>query len=152
MLVEFSKKNMHIFYTLAQAYEAEFSFITKKLPNENGIFELDTMPSSTIKGYFWFLDNLPAGFILIDLVDQPYDVNEIYVIPSFRNKKIGEEIFIQVLKNHPGNWQVKQLLTADKARTFWRKVIGKYTQGNYKDEEYNDKYWGQVTRQVFKTH
>lgn len=42
MLIEIANKNQHILNNLLQFYEAEFSAITKKLPDENGIFQLDT--------------------------------------------------------------------------------------------------------------
>ena len=151
MLMEINDKNLHIFNNLIQLYEAEFSVITQKLPDENGRFSLDTVPEGSIKGYLWYQGKLPAGFILVDTEGKPFNVNEFYVLPCFRGNGIGEMFFFDVLKIYPGEWQVKQLQNAIKAKQFWRKVIKKYTNDQFKEEVYNDSYWGPVTRQLFET-
>lgn len=151
MLVKFSESNLNIFNNLVQCYEAEFSAITRKLPNHDGKFDLDTIPDGSIEGWFWFIADLPAGFILIDLGHEPFNVNEFYVLPCYRQNGVGEKFFYSVLERYPGAWQVKQLEGAEKAKNFWRKVINKYTAGNFREEKYNDGYWGVVTRQLFNT-
>ena len=122
-----------------------------KKPDKNGLFILDSIPNETLLGYFWYVENLPAGFILIDLEKQPYNVNEFYIVPCYRNKGIGQNFFYEVLKAYPGRWQVKQLIEAQKAQVFWRKVISKYTSGKFEEEIYEDSYWGKVNRQLFET-
>ena len=43
---------MHIFfYNLSQAYEAEFSNLTNKQPDLNGVFSPDTLPVKRYKGF-----------------------------------------------------------------------------------------------------
>jgi len=41
-LVEVTEVNKSVYLNLAQSYEGEFSAITGKKPDENGLFELDT--------------------------------------------------------------------------------------------------------------
>ena len=52
--VEINQHNLNIFKNLAQAYEAEFSNLTHKLPNELGLFEIDTLPYKPYIGYLLY--------------------------------------------------------------------------------------------------
>lgn len=149
MLIEVNSSNKHVLNNLLQAYEAEFSVITMKKPNNDGIFELDTELGGSIHGYIWGESQTPAGFILFDLANEPYNVNEFYIVPSFRGNKIGKKFFQEVLEKHPGSWQVKQLPNAIAAKAFWVAIIKDIAKGKFTDEVYIDKYWGKVSRQVF---
>lgn len=40
---EVDDRNMHVYLNLCQAYEAEFSAITGKLPDADSMFALDTI-------------------------------------------------------------------------------------------------------------
>lgn len=46
--------NIDVLLNLSQAYEAEFSSITGKRPNEDGVFTLDTMPYDPYIGYILY--------------------------------------------------------------------------------------------------
>jgi predicted acetyltransferase len=152
MLQKISDVNVHVFKNLAQAYEAEFSSITAKIPDKNGVFALDTILSDSIIGYIWLHEKSPVGFALVDLAEEPFNVCEFYIIPSLRKNKLGKILFLEVLNRHPGQWQVKQLPSAIHATSFWRAIIKEYTSDNFREELYVDKYWGEVLRQLFKTN
>lgn len=47
-LVTVNSSNLAIYLNLTQAYEAEFSPLTKKLPDEEGKFTLDTPIEGTL--------------------------------------------------------------------------------------------------------
>ncbi|MBT1075311.1 hypothetical protein [Geobacter grbiciae] len=49
-----------------------------------------------------------------------------------------------------GTWEVNQIAGADNAKAFWRRAIGSYTGGAYREDVYSDPYWGTVTRQQFR--
>ena len=51
-----------ILRNLFQAYEAEFSKITKKVPLENGMFPLDIDLDEDYDCYLFYLDVDPVGF------------------------------------------------------------------------------------------
>ncbi len=141
--------NMHKFHNLNQAYEAEFSSLTNKKPNIDGIFLPDTLPVKPYSGFLIFKRNTPVGFAIINLSDKVYDVSEFYIIPSFRKQHIGKIFSTTLFDKYKGDWQVRQISGASKATTFWRTVIDQYTNGKYLEDSMEDKEWGLVTRQQF---
>jgi predicted acetyltransferase len=148
-LILIDETNIGVYMNLARAYEEEFSVLTHKLPDENGVFEPDTLPVAPYTGYLLYKNNIPIGFCVVELKVEINDVAEFYIIPSMRNNKLGQELAVTIFDIHPGKWQVRQIEGADKARKFWRKVINFYTDNNYAEAEVNDPDWGIVTRQQF---
>ena len=144
-----TEENIAILLNLGQAYEAEFSKITGKIPNEMGVFQLDTMPKNPYTGYLFYEKSVPVGFCIINTRVNPMDIAEFYIIPSKRNQKLGMTFAHSIFKKYPGTWQVRQIQGADHAVKFWRRVIGGYTSGNYNEEVVEDPDWGVVTKQTF---
>lgn len=148
---EVTKENISILLNLGQAYEAEFSKITGKIPNEMGIFQFDTMPKNPYMGYLFYEKSVPVGFCIINTCVNPMDIAEFYIIPSKRKQKLGMFFSHTIFKKYPGIWQVRQIQGADHAVNFWRRVITEYTSGNYKEEVVEDPDWGFVTKQTFSS-
>lgn len=139
-----------LFDKLIQNYEAEFSIITKKEPNEFGVFELDTRIDESVRAFIAKDQRgLPLGFSMIRVQKNNFEVCEFYIIPVFRKNKVGERFAHELFNMFLGNWEVKQIDGASKATSFWRAVINSYTSNNYKEDIYNDTYWGPVIRQRF---
>ena len=61
--------NIHVYLNLCQAYEAEFSAITGKLPGPDGMFSLDTTLGGPVRGYLLHVDGSPVGFAAIKAVE-----------------------------------------------------------------------------------
>jgi predicted acetyltransferase len=150
-LIIINEENTNAYLNLAKSYEAEFSELTHKLPNENGVFEPDTLPTAPYTGYLLYRNNIPIGFCIVEINEEINDVAEFYIVPSMRKNKFGQELAITVFDMHPGKWQVRQIEGADKAKRFWQKVIGFYTDAQFVEGEVNDPDWGKVTRQRFAT-
>ncbi len=142
-------KNIETYINLARSYEAEFSNLTHKLPNESGIFEPDTMPTPPYKGYLLYKYKTPIGFCIAEINDEINDVAEFYIVPSARKNKLGQILATTLFDMHPGEWQVRQIAGADGAKSFWRKVISEHTQNQYSEAVVSDPDWGIVTRQRF---
>ncbi len=133
-----------------QYYEAEFSAITGKKPNGLGLFELDTHLGDDTLGFLLVIDNVPAGIAAIRCEEaQAYEVCEFYVLSYFRKNGIGTQFAHTIWKDHPGDWEIKQIQGAGYATTFWRKTIEQFNETAYTEENYDDPYWGSVTRQRF---
>jgi predicted acetyltransferase len=147
-LVKVDRSNTHVYLNLIQAYEAEFSKITNKEPNIDGIYELDTILGDEVHGFILVDNAVPIGICAIKMSSR-IEVCEFYVIPSRRRKGIGEIFAKMIWRKFPGEWEVKQISGADDARLFWRSAISEYTSGVFAEDVYNDPYWGTVTRQVF---
>jgi predicted acetyltransferase len=151
-LVTVNASNLAIYLNLTQAYEAEFSPLTKKLPDDEGKFALDTPIEGNVTGYLLYIDGKPAGLAAIanESVDH-YEVCDFYVVPVFRKNKAGQRFAHILFDMMPGLWQSKQIAGADNAIAFWRRAIGSYTNEVFVEDIYHDEYWGDVTRQCFKT-
>ena len=149
-IVQVNDKNLEVYINLARSYEAEFSNLTHKEPNELGIFEPDTMPIHPYTGFLLYRNNTPVGFCVVKIDDKLNDVAEFYIIPAVRKNKLGHTLATTIFDMYPGNWQVRQISGADVAISFWRKVIGKHTQNQYTESVITDPDWGVVTRQKFE--
>lgn len=143
------EKNFEIFYNLSQAYEAEFSAITKKVPDSKGYFSYDSSPYEPNIGYLLLQNNVPIGFCIIQIRKEINDVCEFYIIPAVRKNNIGMWFAKEIIQKYNGDWQVRQIAGAKNATLFWRKVVQSISQNNYTEVSSNDKQWGWVTKQLF---
>lgn len=143
-------QDQEILTNLLQAYEAEFSAITNKFPNRQGLFLPDTQVDQDHDGYLVFnQEQLPLGFCIKGMVGPVHDVSEFYVIPAARHQGVGLFLALSVFEMYPGAWQVRQILGADKARQFWLKTLQHQTQGQFSERLAEDAFWGKVYLQEF---
>ena len=151
-IVSVDQTNMQTYLNLSQPYEAEFSVYTKKMPDENGLFAMDTLIGGNVMGFLLYIDNAPAGLAAIaETSAGHYEVCDFYVVPIFRKNKMGQQFAHQLFAMMPGEWESKQIDGAVHAIAFWRRAIGAFTQESYVEDIYQDPYWGPVTRQSFST-
>jgi|FLOH01.1.fsa_nt_gi predicted acetyltransferase len=144
--------NRDVYNNLAQGYEAEFSAITGKKPDARGIFRLDTRIGDDVRAFLLSVGDVPAGLIAVRTKDDgSYEVAEFYVVPSFRKQAWGREFAHAIWRNLPGSWEIKQIAGAEYAAEFWRKAIGAFPQTDFREDRFDDLYWGKVTRQRFVT-
>ena len=151
MLQKITDLNSSIFDQLIQAYEEEFAPITGKKKNQDGKFSLDSDWKPPNEGFYWSEKGDIVGFCVKGSNGGYLDILEFYVVPAFRGKGIGEKMACAVFDIYPGKWQVRQIKGADEAREFWRKIISKYTSGNFKEGVFTDPHWGLVTCQRFES-
>lgn len=137
---------------LTQAYEAEFSKITGKIPEANGIFKPDTQIDEHHEGYLLFDNNhRPIGFCIKGTVGAIHDISEFYIVPAVRRQGWGQKFAFAIFKNYSGPWQVRQIIGADRAQQFWRTAIQSFTSGRFEEVLSSDPDWGQVILQTFET-
>ena len=150
IIVSDNDENRQVLMNLIQAYEAEFSIITKKNPDEGGLYPLDTPIDQHHDAFLLYKGDMPIGFVVKGVADGRHDICEFYIIPTKRGKRIGETFAHEIFNRYKGAWQVRQIEGASLARKFWRKTISEFTSNNYEETTENDPYWGVVTRQVFQ--
>src|SRR5687768_1690571 len=126
--------NLQILLNLMQAYEAEFSDITKKRPAEDGLFPLDTQIDSSHQGWLLYDDKSPIGFAITGTRSNRNDVSEFYIIPSLRKQGIGKFFAKKIFSQFSGPWQVRQIAGAGRATAFWRKAIGEFTKQKFHEK------------------
>ena len=148
-LQEVEDSNLPTYLNLAQAYEAEFSRITKKHPDLNGLYALDTTVGGEVKAYLLQTPQSAIGFAAASVyVEGTRDLREFYVVPTMRGQKIGTYLAGQVFSLHPGHWTVKQLEGATYATAFSRRALAELGI-IYKETLLQDEYWGNVVMQAF---
>ncbi|WP_028117560.1 GNAT family N-acetyltransferase [Ferrimonas senticii] len=149
-IVQVDDHNIEVYLNLAQGYEAEFSKIVQKKPQADGRFALDTELGGNVAGYLLYVDGVPAGHTAIaSHGDGQFEVCDFYVVPYFRQNRLGQTFAAAIFAMHGGRWQIKQVAGADRAIAFWQATIGDYTGGHFKQDIYQDPQWGTVTRQCF---
>lgn len=150
MLERIDSGNHQYFDKIVQDYEEEFSPITGKKKQEDGLYALDANWEDPYEGYYW-QDQQGGihGFVIMTVENSVGDIADFYVVPSSRKHGIGEKMAHETFNRHKGKWQVKQIEGADKATIFWRKVIQSYTNGQYEESNIDDPKWGPVTCQTF---
>lgn len=149
--IEINQHNVEIFKNLAQAYEAEFSNLTHKMPNKLGLFNIDILPEAPCVGYLLFYEDKPIGFCVANVESEIRYIAEFYIVPVMRKKSLGYKLAVMLFNRYPGQWQVQQIENAIDAINFWRRVIKKYTRNRYEESVVQDAYWGRVTCQRFQT-
>ena len=63
-----------------------------------------------------------AGFALVRL-GPPIDMSEFFVVRRFRRLGVGQQAALQLFREFPGTWQIRQLPRNPGATAFWRSVI-----------------------------
>ena len=89
-----------------------------------------------------------AGFVLVrleidGLIDPPRKVNQIaefFVMKKYRRYGVGKFAAVWVFDQYPGNWEVEQIAGNLPAQTFWHKIIGRYTNGNFREEFFHNEH------------
>ncbi len=94
-----------------------------------------------------------AGFALVRANHEEkgidFSVAEFFVLRKFRRRGVGERIARQLFDRFRGAWQVEQLAANTPAIAFWRKVIARYTNGNFR-ECAGESPWGPMNVMLFR--
>jgi len=60
---------------------------------------------------------------------------------KYRHKGVGEYVARHIFDQFPGDWQAGQITENSAATQFWRKVIARYTHGNYQEYVLENENW-----------
>jgi len=134
-------QNMCRFYAYDMSRSCGFISENWTFP-ENGLYEsFDCKSYFEAEDRYAFLvkvDTELAGFVLIDkvgtAVDTDWNVGEFFIIAKFQGHGVGQIIAEEVWRLFPGAWEVSVIPENKPALGFWRKVIEKFTNGQYVEE------------------
>lgn len=151
------------FRNLYQFYMYEFARFMNWPPNYSGRFAEDDLDGCwTDKKRHPFLikvDGYLAGLAIVDHPDSSCFSNELNPLPSIafmaeffimgaaQGQGVGERVAVLLFEMFPGRWEVLQLNQNVNAQAFWRKVIGRYTNGQYEERSFR----GNAVVQMFET-
>ena len=112
---------------------------------------MDTPVDENHLAYIAYDDHTPSGIANIGLKGfSKFEVCEFYILPVFRGAKHGTKFIHEIWSQNPGNWEIKQITGAEYAAKFWRRAISAYRDTTFEESQYDDPYWGYVTRQTFE--
>jgi len=61
------------------------------------------------------------------------EISEFFIMRNYRRRGVGAMVALHIFDMFPGKWEVQETANNRAAHAFWRKVIGDYTQGAYKE-------------------
>jgi predicted acetyltransferase len=147
---------------LFELYAHDFSPMTGADVDERGAFTDDDFLREAFEhgdfhAFLLRIDGRWAGFAFVlqgsyvaPGVNRHWLVEEFFVMRKYRGRGAGEWFARQLFARFPGVWEVGEIHENMDAQRFWRKVIGRYTDGRYEEIDVNNARWeGPV--QVFET-
>lgn len=93
------------------------------------------------------VDSNLAGFVLVARYNylsgqkDTWVMAEFFIMRKYRHRGIGEYVARYIFSQFPGAWQVGQIYENPIATTFWRKVISRYTEGDFQERDLNSENW-----------
>lgn len=159
-IIQAKLKDKPIIRNLMELYQYDFSEIENNDVNNRGLFGYKYLDhywtEATRKAFLIKITGKIAGFVLINkhsYVSNDKNTNviaEFFIMRKYRKKEIGTRVAMKIFDVFPGKWEVLQTSKNKIGQLFWRKVIKKYTKGNYREVYLNNKFWkGPV--QLFST-
>ena len=108
--------------------------------NENGLFGYGHLDHYWIEpGRHPFLVRVSgrlAGFVLVRALDgNTHSVAEFFILRKYRRQGIGQTVAQRIFEMFPGGWRVHQDANNLPAQVFWRKVIARFTGGQFREIE-----------------
>jgi len=161
-IIEATNDHRGVLRALFELYAHDFSPMTGADVNEHGHYTEENF----LEG--WWDDGGPAfhpfllktednkwvGFALIEQgsyimsdEDRHWLMEEFFVVRKYRGQGVGEWFARELFDRFPGVWEVGEIHANTDAQRFWRKVIGRYTDGKFDDVIVNNDRWaGPVQR------
>jgi predicted acetyltransferase len=93
------------------------------------------------------VDGKLAGFLLVARYNyltgekDAWVLAEFFIMRKYRRKGLGEFVARNIFDRFPGNWQVSQIPENAQATSFWRKVISRYSAGQFDEIELSNNHW-----------
>jgi predicted acetyltransferase len=140
---------------LYQFYMYEFARFLNWAPNYAGRFAEDDLDGCwTDRSRHPFLirvDEALAGFAIVDAPARSFFTDaevthmaEFFVMGAAQGQGVGERVAVLLFEMFPGPWEVFELNQNTDAQAFWRKVIGRYTNGSYEERPLRERAVVQV--------
>ncbi|WP_043932687.1 GNAT family N-acetyltransferase [Bacillus sp. EB01] len=134
------KLEEEILHHLMQFYIYEFAFFKPEIKLEaTGMykhFNLKEYWSNSHKHPFFIKkDDELIGFALVSSEHDgnPNQVDEFHIIRKYTGRGYGKVAAHKLFEEFRGPWRITQIHENKPAQAFWRKVIGSYTNGKYKE-------------------
>jgi predicted acetyltransferase len=74
-------------------------------------------------------------------------MEQFFILKRYRRSGAGRALARHVFFSHPGSWEVGQIAGNAAAYSFWRKVIGEVTEGQFTELQVTEGWWQGVVQQ-----
>jgi predicted acetyltransferase len=136
--------NGPVLRNLMQLYLYDFSEFSGEDVSSHGLYGYAYLDFYWVEqgrhAYLIRADDRLAGFVLVrELLsgenqnERIYSIAEFFVMRKYRRIGIGRDAARQVFSLFPGVWRVGEMHENQPAQVFWRKVIGEFTGGHYRE-------------------
>jgi predicted acetyltransferase len=134
-----------------QLYAHDFSEHKRLELGEDGLFSIpDLSPyfhDPLRHAYLVRKGDRLAGFALVQ--ERSYltgkegttDLAEFFVLRGYRRAGVGRSAAHALFARFRTDWEVRQLSTNVDATAFWRRAIGEFTDGSYREVTWDDEKW-----------
>ncbi len=156
-----SLKQKPVLERLMQLYMYDFSEMQSADLNPDGLYEyeyLDLYWSESERFPFLiYADGCIAGFVLVNSYTvlekdaEAKSIAEFFVVRKYRRQGIGKAAAFCIFDMFPGRWEVREIQPNAPAQRFWRKVIGEYTNGNFRETAVHNESWRGPVQQFDNT-
>ena len=151
MVVEATAADELVLRNLVQFYAYDFAEIAGWEIPESGRFA-DAIVDGCFDGghrhpFLVRVDGRLAGLAIVETRSQLSgedgirDVAELFVARRFRGRGVGDVVACALFDRFGGRWEVRQTTANVGATAFWRKVIGRYTDGRFEESIRSDDRW-----------
>ena len=149
-LVTATRADRHVFERLLQLYEYEYSENAEIDLDADGLFPTVDTKAIWQPDYHVFFIKVSgkfAGFALVTRHQsyvgegETYLIDEFFVLRRYQRRGVGEHVARSLFDRFPGRWEVSQLPQNVAAKTFWWRVIDRYTAGRFQETELDNERW-----------
>lgn len=140
-LIQVQEEDREVLAHLIELYEYDFSEFENSDVNKYGLYGYSYLD------YYWTEDNRYAYFIKVNgklagfvmvcgfcYVSKEPDtlcMSEFFVMKKYRRQGIGKYAAKEVLKKHPGKWELTVHPNNSISHNFWNQVVTELTNGDY---------------------
>jgi len=138
-LVSFEQKS--VLHNLMELCQHDYSEFNGEEVNEHGLFGYRYLDHYWTEAgryaYFVRAGGRLAGFALVRTLEdgdsRAYSLAEFFILRKYRRQGVGGQAARRVFSLFAGAWRVHQEAQNLPAQAFWRKVIGEYTAGEFRE-------------------
>ncbi len=134
---------------LMELYLYDFSEYDGAEINAHGVFGYPYLDNYWTEAgrypFFIRVDGKLAGFVLVSrhafLPGNEQSISEFFVMRKYRRMGVGGWAACAIFDRFPGKWEVQEEHGNPPSHHFWRRVIDRYTHGEYHETFLDDARW-----------